>query len=69
MATVAGDRHDVEVEIGRVAPVDCDFRVARRVSLLERREIHEGEVDGPLDLVDVWARKKHCGAMSIDTDY
>ena len=68
VATVTRNRHDIETNIGRVAPVDRDLRVAGSMPLRERREIHEGEVDGALDLVNIWPGQKYGRAVGVDAD-
>ena len=60
------DRQGAEIDAGRVLPVDRDLSFAGRAPLLQRREVHERETDGALDLVDVGPGEKDDGAGGVD---
>ena len=46
--------------------VDRNLRLASVAALVERREIHERELDRPLELINVVTRKKYDGVRRID---
>ena len=60
------DRQRRQVDARRRSAVDRDLRLAGETALVERRQIHERELDRPLDLVRVGTGQKHDGARRID---
>ena len=55
----AGDRHDLEVELGRESPIQTQLLFAEESPRRERREIEEAEIDCLLDLVRVRSGQQH----------
>ena len=64
-----GDRHGAEIDVGRIAPVHGDLRLAGLRRLVEGRLVEERKPDRPLDLVDVETGEKHHGGVRIDPDH
>ena len=46
--------------------VDFDFRLAGLTALVERGQVHEGELDRPLNFVNVGAGEKDDRASRVD---
>ena len=65
----AHDRQRIEIDARRILPVDRDFGLAGLAALLERREIHERELDRALDLVDLGAGEEDDRACGVDAPH
>ena len=63
------DRNGAEIDVGRIALVDGDLRLAGTSPPGEGRLIEEGEADGALDLVNVEADEEHHRGVGIDPDH
>jgi hypothetical protein len=57
VSSVARNGNNAPVDIRSVLPVDCDFRLTRSMAFLQGREVHEGEANRSLDLVNIRARQ------------
>ncbi len=64
----ARDRQQVEVELGRGAPIQAQFLGQEMPAQGQGREIQEGELDRLLELVGVVAGKPDGRDMGIDPD-
>ena len=64
----ARDGQRRQVNAWRVGAIDLDLRLASAAALVERRQIHERELDRPLDLVSVGTGEKHDRIGGVDPD-
>ncbi len=62
----SGDRHDVEIEIGREPAIEPHFVLARGAPLGERREVEEPEVEVFFQLVGEVAGEHHPRNVRLD---
>jgi hypothetical protein len=63
---LSDNRERRQVDVRRRRTIDCDLRFASVAALVERREIHERELDRPLELINVGAGKKYDRVRRID---
>jgi hypothetical protein len=66
-AVTAGDSHDIEIEIRRVAPVESQFLLAESPARGRIRVVQEAELQRFLDLVRVGPGQQHPGHVGLDT--
>ena len=62
----AGNRDNVQVQLGRQAAVQADFFLAEMLALFQRGIVEKAEIDRFLDLVNIVAGQQHPGNMGFN---
>ena len=61
-----GDGNNIQVQLGREAPVQPQLLLAAEAALLERREIQKAEIQRLLELIRVLAGQEHVRDVGLD---